>query len=167
MGSRGPLPKEEGKRQNRRARSNLKLVAQHDPDAVAIPDPPAGLSDTQVDSWTAFFASELAQLVKHTDMASVRRLWGYYQQHEDLTRIFDKGRMVAGSTGQPRLNPALEGMVKLETAIHRLENELGLTPAARMRLGIITADAALSLDSLNQRAAAAMSDDDLWDEADA
>ena len=164
MGSRGPLPKEEGKRQNRRATANLKLVAQHDPDDVIVPEPPEGMSETQVLSWQEFFNSELAQLVKHTDLASVRRLWGYYQQHEDLTRIFDKGRMVAGSTGQPRLNPALDGMVKLETAIHRLENELGLTPAARMRLGIMTADAAMSLDTLNERLQAkVVDDDDLWE----
>lgn len=167
MGSRGPLPKEEGKRQNRRARSNLKLVAQHDPDTVLIPEAPAGISETQREAWVAFFSSELAQLVKSTDLPSVRRLWGYYQQHEDLTRIFDKGRMVAGSTGQPRLNPALDGMVKLETAIHRLENELGLTPAARMRLGIMTADAALSLDSLNERLQmAAVDEEELWSEVD-
>lgn len=163
MGSRGPLPKEEGRRQNRRARSNLRLIEQHDPSAVVVPDPPDGLSDRQIGSWTEFWHSELSQLVKSTDHAPVRRLWAYYQQHEDLTAIFAKGRMVAGSTGQPRLNPALDGLMKLETSILRLENELGLTPSARLRLGITFADAATSLERLSERVQSDLdSDDELW-----
>ena len=165
MGSRGPLPKEEGKRQNRRARTNLKLIEQHDPAAAIVPLPPDGLSDAQVESWTEFWQSELSQLVKATDLSSVRRLWNYYQQHADLTAIFQKGRMVAGSTGQPRLNPALDGLMKLETAILRLENELGLTPSARLRLGITFADATNSLQALTDKFASQPLDyeDDLWE----
>ena len=164
MGSRGPLPKEEGKRQNRRARSNLRLIEQHDPASVVVPDPPEGLSPSNLESWDEFWHSELSQLVKRTDLASVRRLWDYYQQHEDLTGIFAKGRMVAGSQGQPRLNPALDGIMKLEGAILRLENELGLTPSARLRLGITFADASNSLDALAQKFDT-VDDEDLWDEA--
>ena len=163
MGSRGPLPKEEGKRQNRRARSNLRLIEQHDPASVVVPDPPEGLSQSNLESWDEFWHSELSQLVKRTDLASVRRLWDYYQQHEDLTGIFAKGRMVAGSQGQPRLNPALDGIMKLEGAILRLENELGLTPSARLRLGITFADASNSLDALAQKFVT-VDDEDLWDE---
>ncbi len=165
MGSRGPLPKDEGVRQNRRARSNLKLIAQHEPDAVVIPEPPEGLDGARLESWRGFFESELSQLVNGTDLSAVHRLWSYYQQHADLTNIFAKGRMVAGSTGQPRLNPALDGLMKLETAILRLENELGLTPSARLRLGITFADATNSLDALAQRfETAALDDDDLWED---
>jgi P27 family predicted phage terminase small subunit len=168
MGSRGPLPKEEGKRQNRRARTNLKLIEQHDPSAVIVPLPPEGLSDTQVEAWSEFWHSELSQLVKVTDLSSVRRLFNYYQQHEDLTAIFQRGRMVAGSQGQPRLNPALDGLMKLETAILRLENELGLTPSARLRLGITFADATNSLQALSERFASLDFEehDDLWADAD-
>ena len=163
MGSRGPLPKEEGKRQNRRARSNLKLIAQHDPAAVVVPEPPEGMGEAQVASWQEFWRSELSQLVKGTDMGAVRRLWSYYQQHDDLTRVFDRSRLVSGSQGQPRLNPALDGLMKLEGAILRLENELGLTPSARLRLGITFADATNSLDAL-ARKFDVPDDEDLWDE---
>jgi len=166
MGSRGPLPKDEGVRQNRRARSNLKLIAQHDATAVLVPDPPGALDAERLESWHGFFESELSQLVNSTDLSAVRRLWTYYQQHADLTNIFAKGRMVAGSQGQPRLNPALDGLMKLEGAILRLENELGLTPSARLRLGITFADATNSLDDLARRfQSSAMDDDGLWDEA--
>jgi len=163
MGSRGPLPKEEGKRQNRRARSNLKLIAQHDPSVVVVPEPPEGMAEAQLESWSEFWSSELSQLVKGTDMGAVRRLWSYYQQHEDLTRVFDRSRLVSGSQGQPRLNPALDGLMKLEGAILRLENELGLTPSARLRLGITFADATNSLDAL-ARKFEVDDDEDLWDE---
>jgi hypothetical protein len=88
MGSRGPLPKDEGVRQNRRARSNLKLIAQHDPQSVIIPEPPDGLDGARLESWRGFFESELSQLVNGTDLSAVTRLWSYYQQHADLTHIF-------------------------------------------------------------------------------
>ena len=76
--------------------------------------------------------------------------------------------MVAGSQGQPRLNPALDGLMKLETAILRLENELGLTPSARLRLGITFADATNSLQALSERFASLDFEehDDLWADAD-
>lgn len=162
MGSRGPLPKEEGKRQRRRSSANLKLIAEHDPATAVVPEPPDGMSETQLGTWNEFFRSELAGLVRSTDLAVVRRLWGYYQQHEELTRVFDRSRLVAGSQGQPRINPAHDALMKLEGAILRLENELGLTPSARLRLGITFADSMASLDDLNERLAASASDDDLW-----
>lgn len=163
MGSRGPLPKEEGKRQNRRARANLQLIEQHDPAAVVVPEPPEGLDALRVEAWREFWHSELSQLVKATDLSSVRRLFGYYQQHADLTAVFDQARMVPGSQGQPRLNPALDGLMKLEGVILRLENELGLTPSARLRLGITFADASNSLDALARRMEIGpVDDDDLW-----
>ena len=165
MGSRGPLPKEEGRRQRARSQKNNALIAAYEP--APIPDAPEGLSEPQLVAWEEFFTSELSGLIKKTDMPVVRRLWTYYQQHEDLTVIFEKSKLVAGSTGQPRINPAHDAILKLEGAIHRLENELGLTPSARLRLGITFADATNSIDALNDRfrESAILSDDDLWAEA--
>jgi P27 family predicted phage terminase small subunit len=150
LGKRGPLPKEEGARQNRRARSSLRLIDKYETEKPAAPDPPDGLSDARIDDWYRYFGSQLAGLVQETDMSAVRRLWNYYQQHDELTAIFAKSRLVAGSTGQPRMNPAADALLKLETAILRLENELGLTPSARLRLGITFADATNSLEKLTE-----------------
>jgi P27 family predicted phage terminase small subunit len=165
MGARGPLPKEEGRRQRARSQKNTSLIAAYEPSP--IPEPPEQLSTIQVEAWDVFFTSDLAGLIKATDLPVVRRLWTYYQQHEDLLVIFEKSKLVAGSTGQPRINPAHDAILKLETAIHRLENELGLTPSARLRLGITFADATNSIDALNEKFAqrAVLSDDDLWSEA--
>ena len=162
MGARGPLPKEDGARQNRRARSNLRLIETWD-EQREIPEPPANLSVQQLDTWHGYFRSPLSALIKETDLPVVRRLWNYYQQHEELTNIFDRGRLVPGSTGQPRINPAHDAAMKLESAISRLENELGLTPTARLRLGITFADATTSLERLSARALDnSTSDDDIW-----
>jgi len=165
VGKRGPLPKEEGKRQRRRSQTNLRLIEQHDVTAP-IPDPPDGLSPQRLDGWREFFESPLAGLVKSTDMSVVRRLWNYSQQHDDLTAIFEKSRLVSGSQGQPRMNPAHDALMKMEGAILRLENELGLTPSARLRLGITFADATNSLDSLNERIQSDLDvdDDALWED---
>ena len=162
MGARGPLPKEDGARQNRRSRSNLRLIETWD-EQRPIPEPPAGMSERQLDTWRAYFESPLSALIKETDLPVVRRLWGYYQQHEELTNIFDRGRLVPGSTGQPRINPAHGALMQLDSAIHRLENELGLTPSARLRLGITFADATTSLEKLTERAISDVADDDdIW-----
>lgn len=137
-------------RQNRRARSNLRLIERYDNEKAPAPEPPKGLSADRINDWHVYFDSQLAGLVQDTDMSAVRRLWNYYQQHDELTEIFARSRLVAGSTGQPRMNPAADGLMRLETAILRLENELGLTPSARLRLGITFADATNSLEKLTQ-----------------
>ncbi len=162
MGSRGPLPKEEGARQNRRSKNNLRLLESFD-DEQPIPNAPDGLDEDRLEAWSAYFRSPLSGLIKETDLPVVRRLWGYYQQHADLTEIFDRGRLVPGSQGQPRINPAHDAALKLEGAILRLENELGLTPSARLRLGITFADATNSLEKLTQKALDHTDDDeDIW-----
>jgi P27 family predicted phage terminase small subunit len=164
VGKRGPLPKEEGARQNRRARSNLRLIEKYENEKPTAPEPPEGLSPERVADWNRYFGSQLAGLVQETDMSAVRRLWNYYQQHDELTTIFAKSRLVAGSTGQPRMNPAADALLKLETAILRLENELGLTPSARLRLGITFADATNSLEKLTEYVMDLDDDlDDIWE----
>jgi P27 family predicted phage terminase small subunit len=165
LGKRGPLPKEEGARQNRRARSNLRLIEKHEANPMPAPAPPSNLSPERIADWERYFNSPLAGLVQQTDMSVVRRLWGYYQQHDELTAIFQKSRLVAGSTGQPRMNPAADALLKLEMAILRLENELGLTPSARLRLGITFADATNSLEKLTEHVMELDDDyDNIWDD---
>ena len=91
MGARGPLPKEEGRRQRARSQKNTSLIAAYEPSA--IPEPPEQLSVIQVEAWDVFFTSDLAGLIKATDLPVVRRLWTYYQQHEDLLVIFEKSKL--------------------------------------------------------------------------
>ena len=50
--------------------------------------------------------------------------------------VVRKALVVRGSTGQIRANPLADLALRLDASIVRLENELGVTPAARGRMGI-------------------------------
>ena len=63
---------------------------------------------------------------------------------------FQKVRLVRGSTRQPTLNPLAAYIAQCEAAITRAEEQLGLTPLARMRLGIETAKARYTLADLSR-----------------
>ena len=55
-----------------------------------------------------------------------------------------------GSQGQPVLNPALRAVTAFDTSILALEDRLGLTPRARLQLGIQLNEAVRSLAELNR-----------------
>jgi P27 family predicted phage terminase small subunit len=105
-------------------------------------------------AWTAYWASEVAKLATEVDLPAVRRLFRYYDQHARAMDIAVKMPAVKGSTGQVKVSPFAGQALKLEEKILRLENELGLTPMARMRLGIATGEAAASLAEMNRLFAA-------------
>jgi P27 family predicted phage terminase small subunit len=104
-----------------------------------LAEPPASpehfLPPTQ-DAWRTYWASELATFALDVDRASIARLFAMYDQHARAMDVVRQALVVKGSTGQIRVNPLADHALKLEGAIVRLENELGLTPAARVRLGI-------------------------------
>ena len=52
--------------------------------------------------------------------------------------------------GQPVLNPLAPYLATLEATIARAEQELGLTPMARAKLGIVIGQEALTADALNR-----------------
>jgi P27 family predicted phage terminase small subunit len=145
------------------------------PDAGVLPRAPSGMVPSANDQWRAgtverwheFWCSPLAQQVEASDYGSLRRLWGLY---DELDRLWDAveetGRVVVGSQGQPRPNPLFKQIEAFQAEARQLEDRFGLSPLARLRLGITFADAAASLDGLNQRLAERMRqvDDGLWDE---
>jgi P27 family predicted phage terminase small subunit len=144
-------------------------------DAGVLPRALSGMVPSAADQWRAgtverwheFWCSPLAQQVEASDYGSLRRLWGLY---DELDRLWDAvnetGRVVGGSQGQPRPNPLFKQIEAFQAEARQLEDRFGLSPLARLRLGITFADAAASLDGLNQRLAERMRqvDDGLWDE---
>jgi P27 family predicted phage terminase small subunit len=78
------------------------------------------------------------------------------------------GRVVEGSQGQPRPNPLYKQVQEFQAEARQLEDRFGLSPMSRLRLGITFADAQASLDGLNARLAAKMSEveGDLWADFD-
>lgn len=146
MGKRGPIAGKAGS-------TGLSLVVNLRPPVVP-PDPPAGLLDETVAAWVNYWEADVAQVATEVDVPALRRLFTYYDQHTRAIATALEEPAVRGSTGQVKVNPFYELALKLEAVILRLENELGLTPMSRMRLGIATGEAAASLDQMNRLMAA-------------
>lgn len=144
-----PRPKKRpGEAVDRRNGDRLTLVPTQQP-ASGIPAPPPGLLRSSVNTWNGFWASDVARIAGEGDHPLVQRWIGAVDEHARALSAFKRERMVAGSTGQPRLNP-LEGWIKSrEAVIQAAEDRLGLSPLARMRLGVAVGDAHRSLADLN------------------
>ncbi|MFN0088664.1 MAG: P27 family phage terminase small subunit [Acidimicrobiales bacterium] len=102
--------------------------------------------------WEALWATELAAYFAPTDETALRRLFDLYDERAALLAVCRAERFVAGSMGQPVLNPAHQAVASLDGRILVLEDRLGLNPAARMKLGIQFGAAAKSLADLNNLA---------------
>ena len=132
MGRRGPMPKPADKVLGHRRRRPP--VPKDLP-----PQRPAGRDDwlpTVTAAWETYWASELARLSLDVDLPSIYRLFDMYDQHGRAMDVVRKALVVRGSTGQIRANPLADLALRLDASIVRLENELGVTPAARGRMGI-------------------------------
>ena len=140
MGRRGPLPKDPDAVLGHRTRAEL--AARRPPAADAVPrraTPPKANGDWRPETraaWRAFWTSDIAMVVASVDVPGINRLFDYYDQHARAMEVVGKALVVKGSAGQIRANPLADLALKLEGSIGRLEGELGLTPAARQRMGI-------------------------------
>lgn len=116
--------------------------------AVAEPPPaPAGVLPLIATAWAEYWHSPLARLV-HTasDALALRRLFLLYDEAERGLQAFRAVRVVEGSTGQLKLNPAKDAVDQAD--ILALEDRFGLSPKARLALGVVLGDAARSLHDL-------------------
>lgn len=147
----GPTPKPTSRRQRRNVRPAIVLPRGVESAAANLPAPPRGLLATTVQQWTAYWSSPVGQLADpDTDMPAVMRLFSLYDERERAYRSFRKKRLVKGSQGQPVVNPAWRQVPIMDAEIRQLEDRLGLTPQARLKLGVTFGDAARSLDDLNR-----------------
>ena len=137
---RGPAAKPPDRRQGHRDRQVVELHAA--PHVGESPEPPPKLLKTTRDAWAAYWASPVASVVdRASDMPAVRRLFTLYDERERCLRSARTSRLVAGSQGQPVLNPLYRHMSTLDAEVRMLEDRFGLTPAARARLGITLGEA--------------------------
>lgn len=118
--------------------------------AVTIPDPPLKmLAGTKAD-WAEFWAGELATLVKPADMPALRRLFILHDERRRYMNAAQKdGRIQLGSTGQLVIHPLLKHISTIDSQITVLEDRFGLTPMARLKLGVNFGQAAKTLADLN------------------
>ena len=132
-------------------------------DVAKVPKADRGWLTSTGDDWKIFWASDLANLVKDTDRSAVRRLFRLRDQlmraqrsAVELRRQAMKEPVVQGSMGQPVSNPlfraaeaAAHEALALEGRVLPLEDRFGLSPRARLNLGI-SEQQGLSLLNRNQ-----------------
>jgi P27 family predicted phage terminase small subunit len=161
VSARKPVERRQG-----RGTADVGLVSSGPSGVVPAADPEWGPGT--LERWGEFWGSPLSAQVEASDYGALRRLFWLYDEIERLIGALGRtGRVVAGSQGQPRANPLYKQVSEFQAECRQLEDRFGLSPKARLALGITYAEAALSLDALSARLAAKVQDDDdVWDEDD-
>ena len=145
----GPPRKPSGRGQGHRDRPALALVER----VEVVPAPPAGLLKRTRALWEDFWRSEVAKAVElDSDGYRLARWIRDVDEYERSLAVFRKQRLVAGSTGQPRLHPLAGRLKELEATIRETEKDFGMTPMSRLRLGIAVGQAALTAAEVNRLA---------------
>lgn len=117
--------------------------------ALAVPPCPAGISAAARKVWESFWDSPVAPTVDmRCDAPALARWIIAFSEVERLRRQIRKHPTVTGSMGQPVLNPIHDIMRGYIRDMERAEEHFGMTPLARMRLGIAIGEAGLSLQAL-------------------
>ncbi len=147
-----PPRKPAEKRQGRGTRDvgHLALAAEAKP-AFELPKlggkPPLKFT---CEAWAAYWSSSLPQLLTEADKPALIRLFDLYDQRERMARAFRREPFSTGSTGQKVVNPAARELATLDVRMVALEDRFGITPLARMKLGIAIGEGARSLEDLNR-----------------
>lgn len=159
-----PVPKKPAAERQNRVTKDVGVVARQTAVVAATAD--ASWRESTVERWVAFWSSPLSGQVEQSDHGALRRLFWLYDELDRLRdAVEETGRVVPGSQGQPRPNPLYKQMEAFQAEARQLEDRFGLSPLARLRLGITFADAQTSLAGLNERLAAKLDEDDgVWDE---
>ena len=107
--------------------------------------------DSTVEAWDRLWSSDVATVLDlRSDMESVLRWAALLDERERTFRAFRRNRLVAGSMGQLVLNPLWAVVRACDTELRALEDRIGLSPKARLQLGITYGEAAKSLDEMNR-----------------
>jgi P27 family predicted phage terminase small subunit len=141
----GPPPKHSDRRQ-RRNRRDLVIVPS---DPAPTPPAPSGLLAASTRAWSTLWGSPLASAFLPSDLPALSRLFELRDERVRAFRAARKARVVQGSKGQPVLSPMVGYVASLDAEIRNLEDRFGLTPRARLQLGVTFGEAHRSLADVN------------------
>lgn len=146
----GPAPKPATNRQGHRKRPSLALVLPEKREIVT-PDPPKGITKPARQCWESFWQSDVAAAIDiQADSHRLLRWITAVDEWHRVGKAFRKERVVSGSMGQPVINPLATYLTSLEATIKAAEAEFGMTPMARLKLGIAVGQAAKTAADLNR-----------------
>lgn len=151
-----PIPKRSEDRHRAPKRPELGLV-EPKPDGFVVPPAPVGLLKVTKERWDAYWRSAVSSAVDiNADAGLVERWIRSLDEWHRAYREFRKDRTTEGSTGQLVLSPLGKWIRQLESEIGRCEQQLGLTPMSRLKLGLTANQARLTAEQLNR----SLSEDD-------
>lgn len=156
MGQRKPPERRQG-----RGTADLQLVSGG---KVEVPDPPPDLLPATKSWWDELWSSDIRQAWERSDWPALRRLAEMYDERERALQGYRQQRLVEGSTGQPVLNPLWKLVEGLDKEIRQLEDRFGLSPKARLQLGITFGQAQTSMQALMEAMADGGDDDPFADQ---
>ena len=150
MGERGALAVGTQAR-DRRSRSVMTSLPA-EPMPKVKPTAPRGLRKRAKDLWTEIWASPVSYAWDTSmDLAAVERYVIYFNEWLKVARELEDGSYLStGSQGQDVMAPAVAYSRQLESQMTKLENQLGLTPMSRARLGLTLEEAKLTAEQVNQ-----------------
>ncbi|MFF4430508.1 phage terminase small subunit P27 family [Streptomyces sp. NPDC001513] len=103
---------------------------------------PAHLKATGREVWRSVWSAGSGAYSPDTDRNIILR---YCELHDRravlLAQVDADGYMSEGYNGQPVMHPALRFVESTEKELRAIETVIGFTPEARMRLGIVAAEA--------------------------
>jgi hypothetical protein len=141
----GRIPKPAGKAVGHRDHTVLALTP---PRSTAVPPAPAGLQKATVRRWEGFWRSPVAAAADRvTDLPVIERLFVHYDELDRVGRAFRKQRVIAGRCGET-MSPLFRYYTWLASEIRSCEDRLGLSPRARLSLGVALGEAKRSLHDL-------------------
>jgi P27 family predicted phage terminase small subunit len=105
--------------------------------AARAPRPPAGLREETRKLWGQLWHSPVAHAWDpQSDLPVLVRYIRLLDRWLRYDELLSRAPLVQGSRGQLRPNPLAARLDAVEGQVHALEEQLGLTPVARMRLGL-------------------------------
>jgi hypothetical protein len=113
------------------------------------PTMPRGLCQEVQAAWQAFWADPVSGAMTPADTAVAIRWAKNSARRLKLIAEADREPLVLGSQGQARPNPLYRLAMLLEASIRADEQQLGIGPLARLRLGVALSESARSLADLN------------------
>jgi P27 family predicted phage terminase small subunit len=115
-----------------------------------VPAAPAGLLARTTAAWERLWRSPLSSAFLDSDMDALERLFGLKDERQRVVSVARRQRLVEGSKQQPVLSPLLPYIAGLDAEIRALEDRFGLSPRARLQLGVTFGEAHRSLAELNR-----------------